>query len=357
MLTDAEIGALARWADAGVEVSLFLGPRGAWDTGGQSLVTSAAGGVARGGRESTRRGRGAPGCALRHPLVPRRRSRRARALGELRRAGELPPRSCSRPPSCSRARTPIPPASSTSRRDDDQRLDRPLSRRARRATDGLLRGSGRLRRGAGRPGRLRALLRRPGHRPGRRAGIREARAPKRAEHLPVGAAPRGARGQAGRERVRRAELVLRLLEELSPDLVEGRGDERPADLGIARVALARGYLPAAGCTGFQAGDESLFDVLVSVVVFPWRSTVAIAPSCENAIVEPSGRPGGLERVRAAEGEAPTRPSESVTTYRSYSDPTMFDAKTIRLLSGDHAGLMLLPCSDVRRAPEPSGRMT
>jgi hypothetical protein len=36
----------------------------------------------------------------------------------------------------------------------------------------------------------------------------------------------------GRERVRRAELVLRLFAELAPELVEGRGDERPADLGI-----------------------------------------------------------------------------------------------------------------------------
>ena len=49
MLTDAEIRELATLgAEAGVEISLFLGPRGAWDTGGQSLVTSAAGGVARG---------------------------------------------------------------------------------------------------------------------------------------------------------------------------------------------------------------------------------------------------------------------------------------------------------------------
>jgi len=36
----------------------------------------------------------------------------------------------------------------------------------------------------------------------------------------------------GRERVRRAELVLRLLEERAPELVEGRGDDRPSDLGI-----------------------------------------------------------------------------------------------------------------------------
>ena len=36
----------------------------------------------------------------------------------------------------------------------------------------------------------------------------------------------------GRERVRRAELVLRLLAERAPELVEGRGDDRPTDLGI-----------------------------------------------------------------------------------------------------------------------------
>jgi hypothetical protein len=36
----------------------------------------------------------------------------------------------------------------------------------------------------------------------------------------------------GRERVRRAELVLRLLAERAPELVEGRGSDRPADLGV-----------------------------------------------------------------------------------------------------------------------------
>jgi hypothetical protein len=35
-----------------------------------------------------------------------------------------------------------------------------------------------------------------------------------------------------RERVRRAELVLRLLRERAPELIEGRGDDAPADLGI-----------------------------------------------------------------------------------------------------------------------------
>ena len=49
MLTDHEIGEMARLgAERAVEVSLFLGPRGAWDTGGQAAATAAVGGVARG---------------------------------------------------------------------------------------------------------------------------------------------------------------------------------------------------------------------------------------------------------------------------------------------------------------------
>ena len=39
----------------------------------------------------------------------------------------------------------------------------------------------------------------------------------------------------GRERVRRAELVLRLLRERTPELVEGRGDDRPGDLAIPEL--------------------------------------------------------------------------------------------------------------------------
>ncbi len=49
MLTDDEIRTMARLgADHGIEVNLFLGPRGAWDTGGQSFVTSSVAGAARG---------------------------------------------------------------------------------------------------------------------------------------------------------------------------------------------------------------------------------------------------------------------------------------------------------------------
>jgi len=49
MLSDGELDELAGLGrENDVEVCLFLGPRGGWDTGGQALVTDAAAGVARG---------------------------------------------------------------------------------------------------------------------------------------------------------------------------------------------------------------------------------------------------------------------------------------------------------------------
>lgn len=51
MLTDSEIDRMLELGrEYGVEVCLFLGPRGAWDTGGQAKVSAAAGGAARGSR-------------------------------------------------------------------------------------------------------------------------------------------------------------------------------------------------------------------------------------------------------------------------------------------------------------------
>jgi hypothetical protein len=49
MLTDSEIAEMVSLGAAeGVEVCLFLGPRGSWDIGGQAKVSAAVGGVARG---------------------------------------------------------------------------------------------------------------------------------------------------------------------------------------------------------------------------------------------------------------------------------------------------------------------
>jgi hypothetical protein len=49
MLTDSEIARMVELgAEHDIEVCLFLGPRGSWDTGGQAKVSAAVGGAARG---------------------------------------------------------------------------------------------------------------------------------------------------------------------------------------------------------------------------------------------------------------------------------------------------------------------
>lgn len=51
MLTDGEITQMVNLGrEHDIEVCLFLGPRGAWDTGAQAKVSAAVGGVARGSR-------------------------------------------------------------------------------------------------------------------------------------------------------------------------------------------------------------------------------------------------------------------------------------------------------------------
>jgi hypothetical protein len=92
MLTDDELRETATLgAEAGVEVSLFLGPRGAWDAGGQSFATAAAGGVARGlsgVEDSVSEVRRGVALGIRSFLVADLGA--LARLGALRRAGELP---------------------------------------------------------------------------------------------------------------------------------------------------------------------------------------------------------------------------------------------------------------------------
>ena len=112
MLTDVELDEMAQLgAEHGVEVSLFLGPRGAWDTGGQSIVTSAVGAVARGDA-------GVEQCVaeVRRGLAHGIRSFLVGDLGALATLGGCAApascrrTSCSRPRSCCRARTARRPA-------------------------------------------------------------------------------------------------------------------------------------------------------------------------------------------------------------------------------------------------------
>jgi hypothetical protein len=235
MLTDTEIRELSRLgANAGVEVSLFLGPRGAWDTGGQSLVTSAAGGVARGqaGVEASlaevRRG---VALGIRSFLVADVGV--LKRLGELRAAGELPA-------SLVLKTSVLLPCANP---DSASALEALGATTINVATDLSPAELGELRSACSAP--LDVYVEVPDDQGGfvrfydvpeivRRAapvyvklGLRNA-----PNIYPSGMHLEDLAVKLGRERVRRAELVLRLLEEQAPELVEGRGDERPPDLGI-----------------------------------------------------------------------------------------------------------------------------
>ena len=235
MLTDAEIRELAELgASAGVEVSLFLGPRGAWDTGGQSLATAAAGGVARGDTgvtnavaEVTR------GVALgiRSFLVADLGV--LRVLGELRRGGELPASLVLK------TSVLLPCANAATART----LEALGATTINVSTDLSAAELGELRAACAAP--LDVYVEVPDDQGGFvrfyevpeivrlaapvyvKLGLRNA-----PNIYPSGLHLEDLAVKLGRERVRRAELVLRLLEERAPELVEGRGDDQPPDLGI-----------------------------------------------------------------------------------------------------------------------------
>jgi hypothetical protein len=235
MLTDTEIRELAALgADAGVEVSLFLGPRGAWDTGGQSLVTAAAGGVARGGTGTAdaiaevRRG---VRLGIRSFLVADLGV--LRELGELRRSGELPASLVLK------TSVLLPCANPATART----LEELGATTINVSTDLSAAELGELRTACAAP--LDVYVEVPDDQGGFvryydvpeivqlaapvyvKLGLRNA-----PNIYPSGLHLEDLAVKLGRERVRRAELVLRLLAERAPELVEGRGEDRPSDLGV-----------------------------------------------------------------------------------------------------------------------------
>jgi hypothetical protein len=235
MVTDAEIAEMAALgAEHGVEVSLFLGPRGAWDAGGQSFATGAVAGVARGQAGvdwSVAEARRAVALGLRSVLVAD--AGVLATLGRLKQEGELPETlvlktsvllPCANPAT---ARTLEALGASTINVSTD------LSP----AELGELRGAcsapldvyvevpddqGGFVRFYEVPDLIRAAA--PMY---VKLGIRNA-----PNIYPAGLHLQEVAVKLGRERVRRAELVLRLLQEQAPELVEGRGDDQPLDLGI-----------------------------------------------------------------------------------------------------------------------------
>jgi hypothetical protein len=235
MLTDNEIRRMASLgADAGVEVSLFLGPRGAWDTGGQSMVTAAAGGVARGQAgidacmAEVRRG---VALGIRSFLVADLGV--LAALGELRQSGQLPQ-------SLVLKTSVLLPCANP---ETARRLAELGATTINVATDLAPQELGELREACSAV--LDVYVEVPDDQGGFvryyevpdivrlaapvyvKLGLRNA-----PSIYPSGLHLDDLAEKLGRERVRRAELVLRLLEERAPELVEGRGDDHPADLGI-----------------------------------------------------------------------------------------------------------------------------
>ena len=235
MLTDSELRELAELgAESGVEVSLFLGPRGAWDAGGQSLVTAAVGGVARGSSgidaciAEVRRG---VALGIRSFLVADLGA--LAELGRLKRAGELPASVVLK------TSVLLPCANPATARA----LEELGATTINVATDLSPAELGELRGACSCP--LDVYVEVPDDQGGfvryyevpemiRQAaplyvklGIRNA-----PNIYPSGAHLEDLAVKLARERVRRAELVLRLLAERAPELVEGRGADRPSDLGV-----------------------------------------------------------------------------------------------------------------------------
>lgn len=233
MLTDGEIRELARiGADAGVEVSLFIGPRGAWDTGGQSFVTAAAAGVVRGWRgvhECVREVERGVALGIRSFLVADLGA--LATLGELKGRGELPASlvlktsvllPCANPATAAALEQLGASTINVSTDLDPEHLAEfrgsctvPLDVYVEVPDD-----QGGFVRFYDVPEIVRLAA--PVY---VKLGLRNA-----PNIYPSGLHLEDLAVKLGRERVRRAEIVQRFLEEA--ELLEGRGDDHPPDLGI-----------------------------------------------------------------------------------------------------------------------------
>jgi Peptidase family U32 len=235
MLTDAEISEMAALgAEHGVEVSLFLGPRGAWDPGGQSFATASAAGVARGAT-------GTEWC-----LAEVRRGLRLgirsflvadvgvlALLGRMKREGDLPE-------SLVLKTSVLLPCANP---ETARALEQLGATTINVSTDLSPAELAELRSACAAP--LDVYVEAPDDQGGFvrfyevpdvirsaapvyvKLGLRNA-----PNIYPSGHHLEDVAVKLARERVRRAELVLRLLRERAPELVEDRGADRPADLGI-----------------------------------------------------------------------------------------------------------------------------
>jgi len=235
MLTDAELDEMATLgAERGVEVSLFLGPRGAWDTGGQSFATASVGVAAR-GDEGVRQCVAEVRRGLAHGILSYLVGDLGAlaTLGRMRADGDLPPGLVLK------TSVLLPCANGATARV----LQDLGATTINVSTDLSVETLAELRAACTAP--LDVYVEVPDDQGGFvrsyevpqmirvasplyvKLGLRNA-----PNIYPAGLHLEDLAVKLGRERVRRAELVLRLLAEEAPDLVEGLGAERPADLAI-----------------------------------------------------------------------------------------------------------------------------
>jgi len=241
MLTDVEIAEMAQLgATRGVEVSLFIGPRGAWDTGGQSLASAAVGGVARGtdGVDwCVAEVRRAVALGIRSFLVADVGV--LATLGAMKAEGELPP------DVILKTSVLLPCANPATARV----LEGLGAGTINVSTDLSAADLAGLRGACTVP--LDVYVEVPDDQGGFvrfyevpelvrlaapiyvKLGLRNA-----PNIYPSGLHLADLAVKLGRERVRRAELVLRLLAERAPELLEGRGADAPADLAVPQPAAA-----------------------------------------------------------------------------------------------------------------------
>jgi len=238
MLTDEEISEMARLGgDHSIEVSLFLGPRGAWSPGGQAMATASHGGSARGNADLAAclaEAKRACDLGIRSLLVADVGA--LAVLDSARSADELPANLLLK------TSVLLPVANPATARA----LQDLGAGTINVATDLTVQQLAEIRAAVSLP--LDVYVEAPDDQGG---FIRFYEVP----HMVRAAAPmyvklgvRNSPGiyptgmhvedvavRLGRERVRRAELCLRLMEELDPELVQKPADRRPDDLAIPEV--------------------------------------------------------------------------------------------------------------------------
>lgn len=238
MLTDAEITEMAQiGAEHAIEVSLFLGPRGAWATGGQALVTTAHAGSARGNADLAAclaEAKRACELGIRSLLVADIGV--LAVLNRARAGGDLPANLLFK------TSVVLPVANPAAART----LEELGAGTINVATDLSVDQLGEIR--ASVAGPLDVYVEVPDDQGGFVRFYEVHQMIRAASPMYVKLGVRNSPGiyptgmhvehtavQLGRERVRRAELCLRLIEELDPELMGQPKDSRPKDLAIPEV--------------------------------------------------------------------------------------------------------------------------